>query len=218
VNVPARPAALRKYGPWVLFAFCLLNWWWSSDRGSWWVEIGRVSGADLGGYSSVSIRKGLYSTDGSLVFANAWPWGISYGMRPPWPPRTTVSQWGPSIGFDPPNFGRRVPWRVHVDPDESGSRALRVLGLVAVWESRPGLARCRGAAVPWWFLSAVFATTPVIRSVRWWLARRRPMPGSCPACGYDLRATPDRCPECGHVPPPESLPSPLPPSLPLQPS
>ncbi len=65
-------------------------------------------------------------------------------------------------------------------------------------------------AVPFW---AVFGLTGVLSGL--WVASaagrrrsaRRQAAGLCPACGYDLRATPDkggalldRCPECGAVP------------------
>jgi hypothetical protein len=55
------------------------------------------------------------------------------------------------------------------------------------------------AVIPYWGLLVLGALLPVLRS-RLLLRRRRRPPGACPACGYDLRATPDRCPECGTVP------------------
>jgi hypothetical protein len=50
------------------------------------------------------------------------------------------------------------------------------------------------------FLFGVIAIYPLWRFLRLTrLMRRRRRQGRCPACGYDLRATPGRCPECGHV-------------------
>jgi hypothetical protein len=55
--------------------------------------------------------------------------------------------------------------------------------------------------VPFWSLVAATALLPLgwtasrIRSRRH--RRRQKNAGICLACGYDLRATPDRCPECG---------------------
>jgi hypothetical protein len=58
--------------------------------------------------------------------------------------------------------------------------------------------------VPDWSLVAALAVLPAIFAFRQIRAvrrrRRRSRLGLCPACGYDLRASPGRCPECGAVP------------------
>jgi hypothetical protein len=56
------------------------------------------------------------------------------------------------------------------------------------------------AHLPFWVLAAVTGIAPTIRLCRSMLRRRRTSAGLCSACGYDLRATPDRCPECGATP------------------
>ena len=52
-----------------------------------------------------------------------------------------------------------------------------------------------------WMLVSAFALFPAIATFLQVRAicrrRRRARLGCCPACGYDLRATPGRCPECG---------------------
>jgi hypothetical protein len=56
---------------------------------------------------------------------------------------------------------------------------------------------------PYW-CALLTLTIPAVGLV--WMsltARRRDLrnrEGRCVACGYDLRATPDRCPECGATP------------------
>lgn len=57
--------------------------------------------------------------------------------------------------------------------------------------------------VPHAHVAAAFAALPLLwlaafarRHAR--LGQRRRAAGLCPACGYDLRATPGRCPECGN--------------------
>jgi hypothetical protein len=61
-----------------------------------------------------------------------------------------------------------------------------------IWFSQGGVFL---TALPHWFVTLVASVLPVAALTR--RLRHRPIPGTCPACGYDLRATPTRCPECG---------------------
>jgi hypothetical protein len=60
--------------------------------------------------------------------------------------------------------------------------------------------RLRFVAFPHWFVAVVCAVAgwPAgTRRLKRYLINRRPVPGYCRHCGYDVRASGERCPECG---------------------
>ena len=57
----------------------------------------------------------------------------------------------------------------------------------------------REVTAPFSHLALLCALAPAAKIGGWVFARRRNRLGRCSACGYDLRATPDRCPECGTI-------------------
>src|SRR3569623_736120 len=80
-------------------------------------------------------------------------------------------------------------------------------GVALLHDVIPGNSPDTYVILPWWLLLTASAITPGLSAVtlaRYLLRGRRRLPHECPACGYDLRATPDpagellvRCPECG---------------------
>ncbi len=78
-------------------------------------------------------------------------------------------------------------------------------GMFEIWHMRPSTPRTAGplkepggwgVTVPFYALFIFTLTLPVGRFLRR-RYRRKPLPGTCLQCGYDLRASPDKCPECG---------------------
>jgi hypothetical protein len=95
-----------------------------------------------------------------------------------------------ATGWSPVREWRLGPFR-YVDASDTGYA--RSGGL---WLGVP----YRRAAAPHWFFALLAGVLPIV-----WLVERfggsrqsrRLARGLCPACGYDLRASPGRCPECG---------------------
>jgi hypothetical protein len=68
------------------------------------------------------------------------------------------------------------------------------------WSSSFADSRDRNWSVPVWPVVVLLALLPAIRPVWPVVVLLGYGAGRCAACGYDLRATPERCPECGAVP------------------
>jgi hypothetical protein len=118
----------------------------------------------------------MYSANGSLTFS--W---VTYTPKYVWMARLE-SPLTREPAADDPNPGTRLSklWRFD-----------------ATWAASEMHSRFATLRVPHWSVASVFAILPSATAFRRVLRGRRKRSGRCPACGYDLRATPDRCPECG---------------------
>jgi hypothetical protein len=130
----------------------------------------------------------------------------------------------PSGGAPPPAPLPAGSYRLRSQPANSVTTALRGDGIrwqrgrLAIaaeswrfrWTTENQIAWFAGwrglVRAPFWLLIILAAILPAVRIISLWRTRRRRRLGLCPACAYDLRASPDRCPECGYDTQPSASP------------
>src|SRR4051812_795079 len=113
-------------------------------------------------------------------------------------------RWHTSAGPDSQHYRGDETYFAAVEPypmwtPYRGSPTFRFAG-VRYYRWPNGPVTDREVILPLWLAIAAWSLVPLVRIYRSFPGRRRAGGGRCPACGYDLRATPDRCPECGALP------------------
>jgi len=176
-NIAALVSAL------LFVAVCVL--WVRSGAVSDAVSWRRADGGRWVGTAPGHLLAGLDLSDWSRQNPGAYGWSYER-QSPPAPASDAMVQ---MLALD-------------IEPNDSQAEWQRGGFAWSSWRPASGTAYLARLAVPLWSVAAATLVLPLAWSLRRTMsrARKRLNAGNCPACGYDLRATPDRCPECGSVP------------------